>query len=277
MITYSWETAADPALRAAFDRAAATWEAVLDLEIVETTGVTDWRLRDDDAYGPGAAQVGGPTMWVDGSLSAEWRAGTYPAMVLAHEIGHLLGLEHPHTYGDDATMAESIMSYTYITSSAGAYLYPQEPGLKDIRDLAGVYGLNTDSAGDGTVWRVDRADRIDTVFDVGGQGDVLDLSAILTGCEVDMTTGTVDMHDGWVFSAGIEAVRLSSGVDTVILSQGMLLGLSRGDVLIGDGDVHKLTRGEKRELGVSGKWFEVDGAYVEWGGKAAKLEALIHE
>jgi hypothetical protein len=175
-------------------------------------------------------------------------------------------------------MADSAVSYVWITSTNGQTLYPEEPGLKDITDLAGVYGLNTASAGDGTVWRVDRANRIDTVYDVAGRGDALDLRDILTGCEVDMVTGTVDMRDGWVFSEGIEVVQLGRGVDTVTLGAGMLLGLGKGDVLVtADDDADRLSKSEKQALDLDGRWWELGDTLIAWSGSEKKLEALIYE
>jgi hypothetical protein len=278
-VTYGFEEPASAALTGAFDRTVLSIESVLDIDFVLVDGPADIWIIQDNVYGPAAATIGLPsTVWIDPSLEQSYGfgKGTYGGFTTIHEFLHSLGLSHPHDYGDDATMADSAVSYVWITSTNGQTLYPEEPGLKDIVDLAGIYGLNMASAGDGTVWRVDRANRIDTVYDVGGKGDVLDLRDILIGCDVDMTTMIVDMHDGWVFSAGIEAVQLGRGVDMVTLGAGMLLGLGKGDVLVTDDtDADKLTKGEKRALGLDGKWWELGDTLIAWSGPERKLEAMI--
>lgn len=73
-ITYVWDDDPSPKLRAGFRDAAATWETVLDVEFRETTGPADLTIYVSDIYGPGAADIGGPGMWLDPSLESRWGA-----------------------------------------------------------------------------------------------------------------------------------------------------------------------------------------------------------
>lgn len=282
-IAYAWADEPSPGLHAEFERAAATWEAILDIDIVEVDGASDWIIHPSDAYGPGVAHIGGPECWIDPSLEdtyGGWAHNTYSALVPGHEIGHLLGLSHPHDYGDPSTMLMSWMSYSYVTGSAGAVLYPDEPGLLDISMLGERYGHNPATAASGTVHRISDAAGINTVWDAGGEHDLLDLSGLVVGCVVDLGDGLVDMGGtGWAVLSGIEDVRLGQGADTVMLDAGMLVyGLSKADTLVAlDGEADRLTKGEKRELGVTGRWWGLDGAYVEWRGGEKGLERLVVE
>jgi len=275
-IAYAWADDPSPKLRAGFRDAAATWEKVLDVEFRETTGPAALTIHVSDIYGPGAADIGGPGMWVDPSLEGRWGAwepGTYSWLVLVHEAGHTLGLNHPA----DLTMHDSIMSYTYVYAPDGTVLPPSTPMPADIAALVPVYGANLNTAGDRTWHRATDSSGLSTVYDAGGKGDVLDLSAILAPATVDLGVGLVTYSDGYLHTVGIEGVKLGSGVDTVVLHAGdVVYALGRNDALTAlDGEADRLTRGEKRAAGVAGRWYEMDGAMVEWRWSEKALERLV--
>ncbi len=277
-IAYAWADAPSPKLRAGFSDAAATWGTVLDVEFRETIGTADLTIYVSDVYGNGAADIGGPGLWLDPSLESRWGAwepGTYSWFVLVHEAAHHLGLDHRY----DLTMHESAMSATYVYAPDGTVLPPSTPMPADIAALVAIYGANADTAGDRTWHSPQDSAGLSTVFDAGGRGDVLDLSAILASATVDLGVGLVTYRDGYLHTVGIEGVRLGSGADTVVLHAGdVVYGLGKSDTLIAlDGEADRLTRAEKRAAGVAGRWYEMDGAMVEWRGGEKALERLVVE
>jgi len=277
-IAYAWADDPSPKLRAGLRDAVATWETVLDVEFRETTGPAALTIHVSDIYGNGAADIGGPGMWLDPSLEGRWGAwepGTYSGFVVRHELGHHLGLDHPI----DLTMHDSIMSYTYVYAPDGTVLPPSTPMPADIAALVPVYGANDATAGDRTWHRPQDSAGLSTVYDAGGKGDVLDLSTILAPAVVDLGVGMVTYGDGYLHTVGIDGVRLGGGADTVVLHAGDLIyGLGKSDTLIAlDGEAERMTRGEKRAAGVAGRWWEMDGAMVEWRWSEKALERLVVE
>lgn len=275
-LTYAWADEPSPKLRQAFRHAASTWADVLDLRFVEDGTEVDLRITLDDLFGPGAAEIGGPRMWIDPTLEQRWggwEPGTYSYFVLVHEIGHTLGLGHRY----ELSMHESAMSATYVLSPAGRFLNPSTPMAADIEALVPVYGANSTAAGGGTWHRVTDPTGLYTVADAGGERDILDLSSILAPALVDLQSGYVTFDEGYVHGLGMEGVKLGQGADTVILHPGdIVYRASATDTLIAlDGEIDRMSRREKRDEGLRGKWWDVDGAHVQ--GSYKLVDAIVVE
>jgi len=275
-IAYSFINEPSPAFSKSFSHAEDVIEGVCDVDLVAVDGPADIMVLQSDIWGPGAATIGLPsTIWIDPKLEDSWGfgEGTYGGFVVLHELLHSLGLDHRF----ELTMHDSIMSYTYVYAPDGTVLPPSTPMPADIAALVPVYGANDATAGNRTWHRATDSAGLSTVYDAGGRGDVLDLSAILAPATVDLGVGMVTYSDGYLHTVGIEGVRLGGGADTVVLHAGdVIYALGKSDALIAlDGEADRLTRGEKRAAGVAGRWYEMDGAMIEWRWSEKALERLV--
>jgi serralysin len=167
------------------------------------------------AYAPGPG-VGGD-LWLGGA-GRRPVAGNFDGLTILHELGHALGLTHPHEAGGLGHLAAAwdspeftVMTYRpWAGGPAAGYHFeawgaPQSYMMLDIAALQQAYGADfTTTAGD-TRYRwapgsgdtlVDGAVAIDaggnrifaTIWDGGGH-DSYDLSAYATGVRVDLRPG----------------------------------------------------------------------------------------
>ncbi len=167
------------------------------------------------AYMPGDG-VGGD-VWLGGSGRAP-RAGNYDNMTILHELGHALGLKHPHEAGSFGTvpLAFDTPEFTVMTyrpfegGPTSGYRFetwgaPQSYMMLDIAALQQMYGADFSvNAGD-TVYRwtpgsgqtlvnggvgIDPGDNriFATIWDGGGK-DTYDLSAYTCGLRLDLRPG----------------------------------------------------------------------------------------
>ena len=245
---------------------------------VGTAGQADLRFglsNDPDtahAYLPDTDQKAGDS-WYNRSSGkfAQPVAGTYGYHAFIHEIGHTLGLKHPHTPGGTGLVTPSasdsvefsVMSYhSYPGSdldgySNGIYSYPQSMMMLDIAALQHMYGANfTASAGDDHYsWNPDTGqffiggagqtmpgfNRVfQTLWDGGGR-DSYDFSLYATALSVDLRPGE------WTFTSSAQLANLGDGhmargnIANALLYLGDLRSLiedvfggSAGDTIIGN-------------------------------------------
>lgn len=125
--------------------------------------------------------------------------GSYSMFTYIHELGHVLGLDHPHesavapVSGEDQ-MKYSVMSYrSYAGDSiTGGYsnsLFPTTPMLNDIAALHYLYGANTDyKTGDDTYTWANGQKIFETIWDAGGN-DTIDASNQSSGVTIYLTSG----------------------------------------------------------------------------------------
>jgi len=167
------------------------------------------------AYYPSSAPEGGDSWYNSHSGSyANPVRGNYAFITFMHEIGHALGLEHPHEGDmplDRDSMEYTVMSYrsfagsTALRYSNDQWGYAQSLMMNDIAALQHMYGANFSAQAGHTTYRwnpetgemsVDGAGQgapvwnrvFQTVWD-GGGNDTYDFSSYHADLKVDLRPG----------------------------------------------------------------------------------------
>lgn len=159
-----------------------------------------WTGTSDDSFGgiagyPGAnAQAG--DVWFNAKLLHSGGAGSYFGYTMLHELGHAMGLQHPHegltlprAYdGVDYTVMSYNMSAEYH-SVTGLSFYPTTYMYLDILALQHLYG-GVEKATGNTVYRFEAGESYyETIWDTGGN-DTYDASAQSANVTLDLTPGS---------------------------------------------------------------------------------------
>jgi serralysin len=220
--------------RAAF----ANFAAVANVTFSELTGTNaanaTLRLAMSDApstawaYMPHTAAEGGDSWYNNSSrVYDNPRQGNYAYTTFLHEIGHALGLEHPHENGmpiGGDSMGFSVMSYrSYISAPLTGYTneswgFAQSLMMYDIAAMQHLYGANFFSESGNTTYSwstttgqafingigqsTPGGNRIfQTVWDGGGT-DTYDFSNYTNNLSVDLRPGQ------WTTTSGAQLARL---------------------------------------------------------------------
>lgn len=145
-------------------------------------------------------------IWLDTyATNQDMTTGYFGYATLLHEIGHAIGLKHPHQ--GDVTLPTAVdnrqwtvMSYTNQpkntiatfngTSLSYKNIFGDGYGVYDILALQYLYGTNTSyKAGADTYSWAANAQFFDTIWDAGGT-DTIDLSNQTLTSRLDLTPGT---------------------------------------------------------------------------------------
>lgn len=226
------------------------------------------------AYLPYTAPNGGDgDIWI--GVDKSWNAlfatdqpkayvGSYEYLVGMHEVGHSLGLKHPHTGfradGADVMAPEfdaleySVMSYrSFVGAAAGAYTvrageFPQSLMMLDIAAIQALYGADYTTLAGATTYRFDPssgdmhvdgvsagATKANVVFRTlwdGGGVDLIDLSAYTTDISANLAPGGAIVLD----SRGFAQRSFLGQYDGVAYHAGANIYMS----LLHDGDTRSL-------------------------------------
>lgn len=128
------------------------------------------KLDTAEGYLPGNYEEGGD-VWVN-NTNADYAnpvKAEYAFTTLLHEVGHALGLKHPHeadngfgtaSFTDDQ-VSYSVMSYKSFAGAGidgyvnGSDSFPQTPMIDDIRSIQALYGANWSLAGQNVTYTWD--------------------------------------------------------------------------------------------------------------------------
>ena len=158
--------------------------------------------------------------------------------VLLHEIGHALGLSHPASETEVTTATRLVSGwndngYTVMSPNKSTnQLWQSWFGALDIQALQSLYGNSkaTSSANDVYKLPLTQGLSMDTLRDLGGATDTLDLSAQSLGVWVDLKPGSFSSVG--TTTSGFGAINnLFIDVNTVIEN---VVGTKNDDVLYGN-------------------------------------------
>jgi len=278
IITYSFDAASgwSAAEQAGFENAMALYSAVAnvtfaqvnsgspDIDIVRGTdgAFTDWQTIgsietaatvDIDTATPSWQNL------YDLGTADPTGYGGYGFTTILHELGHVLGLNHPGPYNETAVITQQIyytdthqyavMSYFDASESGadwdvgGTTINAQTPMLYDISAVQQIYGANTTELTGGATFGFhstfgttslhpiqqydfsEDPDPVVTLYD-GGPNNTLDLSGFTTNATIDLAPGSFSSADGMTdniaiaYDTTIDSAVGGSGSNLIVVNSG---------------------------------------------------------
>ncbi|MCZ8221027.1 MAG: M10 family metallopeptidase, partial [Acidovorax sp.] len=205
------------------------------------------------AYFPSTWGAGG-NIWFGTNYSDYQNpvVGGYGYHTFIHELGHAMGLNHPHTSSTNTpvpghdVLQYSIMSYRgYVGQTLGSgynlSYFPTTPMIDDVAALQAMYGANTTYKATNTVYSWGAGAQIfETIWDAGGI-DHIDASNQTQGAIINLRPGTLSSIGASIWNGSFNMR------DTLGIAYGAVIenatGTGYSDVIYGNSVANVLTGG----------------------------------
>lgn len=248
-----------------YRKAIAAWSSISALSLTETTtlNLADIKLillNDNSypylghAYFPEGSSAGENYISYNNATNKDFPVGSYDYITMVHEMGHTLGLAHPHdnggtsttfpgvnTWSDLGTGAQNqtvytVMSYNDLTgpitpNQVQSYGFIGGPMAYDIEVMVRKYGNTSKNTGNNT-YNIPTGSNpyFQTIKDTGGN-DTISASGSNKSVTINLTPATLNGNGGVLSRAagvyGGFTIAKGTNIENAI-------GGNKGDIIIGN-------------------------------------------